>query len=60
MKRPEEVFTMKVFMGYHCTHCDTDFDTDSRNLIDHTEPDCPICECNQEVKHIYVDDAEEE
>lgn len=51
---------MKVFMGYHCTICDTDFDIDSRYLIDNTEPDCPECECNQEVKPVYIDDKEEE
>lgn len=49
---------MKIFVGYHCANCDTDFDTDSRNLIDHTEPDCPVCKCNDEVKHIYIDDNE--
>lgn len=49
---------MKVFMDYHCTNCDTNFDIDSRNL-DHTDPKCPVCECNDEVKHVYIDDEEE-
>jgi len=49
---------MKIFVGYHCDNCNTDYDVDSRNLIDHIEPDCPVCECNDEVNHIYIDDEE--
>lgn len=49
---------MKIFLGYHCANCDTDFDVDSRNIVDNIEPECPICECNNEVKHIYIDDNE--
>ncbi|MBC2457147.1 hypothetical protein [Clostridium beijerinckii] len=49
-------------MGYHCTNCDTDFDLDSRTLKelydDGTDPECPVCECSQEVKHVYIDDSE--
>jgi len=58
MKWSKEVLAMKIFVGYHCDNCNTDYDVDSRNLIDHIEPDCPVCECNDEVNHIYIDDEE--
>lgn len=53
---------MKVFMGYHCDNCNVDFDVDSRNLRDHADPACPVCGCDDKVKHIYgdVEDDEED
>lgn len=52
---------MKIFVGYHCEVCGTDFDTDSRNLIDHADPECPVCGCDDKIQHVYADeDIEEE
>lgn len=50
---------MKVFMGYYCSRCNLDFDIDSRNL-DHNEPKCPECDCNENIKHVYIDTDEDE
>lgn len=55
---------MKIFAGYHCEECGADFDVDSRTLkekyIYHTDPECPVCGCDDMIKHVYVDDKEEE
>lgn len=56
---------MKVFAGYHCDECGADFDVDSRTLrqkyISHADPECPVCGCDDMIKHVYKSvDAEED